>query len=87
MTSCLLQIPPQFQNPPPQVLWAGAGNKYFVSLLASDKPFMLYQERGSRILNNREDSTTILTVGAQSEMELGVGEEKSLTFRFYTVPA
>lgn len=75
-----------FQNPPPQVVWAGAGNKYFVSLLASDKPFMLYQERGSRILNNRKDSTTILTVGAQSEMELAAGEEKSLTFRFYAGP-
>lgn len=75
-----------FQNPPPQVIWAGAGNKYFVSLLASDKPFTLYQERGSRVLNNRNDSTTILTVGAQQKLELAVGAEKTLAFRFYAGP-
>ena len=34
-----------FVVPPPQVEWAGAGNKYFAPLLTADKPFTLYQNR------------------------------------------
>ena len=34
-----------FVVPPPQVEWAGAGNKYFATLLTADKPFTLYQNR------------------------------------------
>ncbi len=73
-----------FQNPPPSVVWAGAGNKYFVSLLASEKPYTLYQERASCTLN--KESYTILTAGAQLPLEIASGAEKTLEFRFYAGP-
>ena len=74
-----------FVVPPPQVEWAGAGNKYFATLLTADKPFTLYQNRF--LYHGLKEKNVVIEVGAQyPNFMLGPGAEQSFDFRAYYGP-
>jgi len=74
-----------FMIPPPEVNWAGVGNKYFCSLLTAEKPFMLYQNRF--LYCGLKEENIVIEVGAQyPNFLLGPNEEKTFEFRAYYGP-
>lgn len=74
-----------FLVPPPQVDWAGIGNKYFGTILTAKQPFTLYQNRFWYC--GLKEKNVILEVGAQyPNFQLGVDEVKSYDFRAYYGP-
>lgn len=74
-----------FLIPPPQVEWAGVGNKYFATLLTADKPFTLHQNRF--LYHGLKEKNVLIEVGAQyPHLLLNPGELQSFDFRAYYGP-
>ena len=74
-----------FLVPPPQVDWAGVGNKYFCTLLKAEHPFTLYQNRF--LYYGLKERNVIAEVGAQyPDFLLGANEERAFEFRAYFGP-
>lgn len=73
-------------NPPPQVLWAASGNKYFCSILKSNMPFTLFQER--RFFDdNAGNEQPIIAAGARlGAVNLPANGSSSFEFSAYTGP-
>jgi len=71
--------------PPPQVEWAGVGNKFFCSLLKAEKPFTLYQNRF--LYCGLKEKNVVAEVGAQyPNFLLGPNGEATFEFQAYYGP-
>ncbi|MBS1371378.1 MAG: membrane protein insertase YidC [Lentisphaeria bacterium] len=77
--------PDFFLVPPPSVVWAGIGNKYFSTILTAEQPFVLYQNRFWYC--GLKEKNVIAEVGAQyPNFQLAANEMKSYDFRAYYGP-
>ncbi len=74
-----------FQNPLPQVTWAGSGNKFFCTLMTSDQPFILSQNR--YYYKGLKEGNVVIGAGAlYPNFLLGADASHTFEFRAYYGP-